>query len=177
MKSTASAIESAFLKEGTLQFDLNFQVQKFVKIKLEADINPPGKFNTEYKLLMQPFSFMVRCYTLPDLFAGKMHALMFRQWKARVKGRDWYDFQWYVSRGIPLNPEHFAERCKQAGNPLPEPLTQQKFLEMLKDKIAKTDMQLIKQDVRPFLKDPDEIKIWSEDYFQQVASMVKFAVD
>lgn len=174
-KSTGSTIESAFLKEGTLQFDLDFQFKKMIKIKLEVDINPPGNFDTEYKLLMQPFSFMARCYALPDLFAGKMHALMFRQWKTRVKGRDWYDFQWYVSRGIPLNLEHFAERCRQTGNLTTDSLSPQAFLEMLKTKIANTDIQIVKKDILPFLKNQEETNIWSKDYFIQVAGLLKYA--
>lgn len=174
-KSTASTIESAFLKEGTLQFDLDFQFKKMIKIKLEVDINPPGNFDTEYKLLMQPFSFMARCYALPDLFAGKMHALMFRQWKTRVKGRDWYDFQWYVSRGIPLNLEHFAERCRQTGNLTTDSLSPQAFLEMLKTKIANTDIQIVKKDILPFIKNQEETNIWSKDYFIQVAGLLKYA--
>lgn len=174
-KNNDSNIESAFLKEGTLRFDLNFQLKKTIKIKLEVDICPPGKFNTEYKLLMQPYSFMARCYTLPDLFAGKMHALLFRQWKTRIKGRDWYDFQWYVSRGVSLNLEHFAERCRQTGNLTTGSLSPQAFLEMLKTKIANTDIQIVKKDILPFIKNQEETNIWSKDYFIQVAGLLKYA--
>ena len=68
-------------------FDLQFTTKRSIKIKLEVDINPPIGFMTEPKLLLLPYSFMTRCYTLPYLYAGKIHALLFRNWKSRVKGR------------------------------------------------------------------------------------------
>ena len=54
-----------------------FQTEKSIKIKIEVDTCPPLNFKTEQKLLLQPHSFMTRCFTLPDLFAGKMHALVY----------------------------------------------------------------------------------------------------
>ena len=68
-------MESAFLKDNTDVYNLTFQTEKALKIKIEVDVNPPLEFSTEQKLLMQPFSFTTRCFTLPDLYAGKMHAL------------------------------------------------------------------------------------------------------
>lgn len=67
-----------------------------IKIKLEVDTHPPGGFSTDEKLLLRTFSFYVKCFSLPDLFADKMYALLFRQWKNRVKGRDWFDMEWYI---------------------------------------------------------------------------------
>ena len=88
-KKTFTKVESAFLKDNTDVYDISFTTQKSLKIKIEVDTNPPSNFSTERRLLMLPFSFMTRCYTLPCLFAGKMHAMVFRTWKNRVKGRDW----------------------------------------------------------------------------------------
>lgn len=99
-KKKQTNVESAFLKEDTAIYNLQFRTEQTVKIKIEVDVNPPTGFNCEHKLLLLPFSFMTRCYSLPDLYAGKMHALLFRNWKARVKGRDWYDFEWYVRNNI-----------------------------------------------------------------------------
>ena len=95
-KKNFCKVESAFLKDNTDVYDITFQTEKSIKIKIEVDTQPPLKFLTEQKLLLLPQSFMTRCFTLPDLFAGKMHALVYRAWKIRVKGRDWYDFEWYV---------------------------------------------------------------------------------
>lgn len=88
-KKKDTGVESAFLKDDTELFDLAFRTERSVKIKIEVDVKPPLDFSTEQKLMLQPFSFMTRCFTLPDMFAGKMHALLFRNWKSRVKGRDW----------------------------------------------------------------------------------------
>lgn len=90
-KRNFGKVESAFLKDNTDVYDVTFQTEKSIKIKIEVDTCPPLNFKTEQKLLLQPYSFMTRCFTLPDLFAGKMHALVYRAWKNRVKGRDWYD--------------------------------------------------------------------------------------
>jgi len=87
-KSKESAIESAFLKDTTEIYNLSFQTQKSVKIKIEVDKDPPLGFDTEYNLLVYPFSFMTRCFNLQCLFAGKLHAFLYRGWSNRVKGLD-----------------------------------------------------------------------------------------
>ncbi len=87
-KRNFGKVESAFLKDNTDVYDVTFSQEKSIKIKIEVDTCPPLNFKTEQKLLLQPYSFMTRCLTLPDLFAGKMHALVYRAWKNRVKGRD-----------------------------------------------------------------------------------------
>ena len=75
-KKKQTNVESAFLKEDTAIYNLQFRTEQTVKIKIEVDVNPPTGFNCEHKLLLLPFSFMTRCYSLPDLYAGKMHALL-----------------------------------------------------------------------------------------------------
>lgn len=172
-KSINSNIESAFLKEETTIYNLRFKTEKSLKIKLEVDINPPLGFSTEQKLLLLPFSFMTNCYTLPSLFAGKMHAMLYRSWQNRVKGRDWYDFEWYVRNNIPLDFEHFCKRCQQFNPSESTHLTPDIFRNLLKEKIAKTDLNMVKLDVKPFLKTQEEIEIWSTNYFIQLADMIK----
>ena len=100
-KKSFGRVESAFLKENTEAYDISFQTKKSVKVKIELDTDPPLAFDTEQLVLQQPYSFMTRCFTLPDLYAGKMHALVYRSWQQRVKGRDWYDFEWYVRWNVP----------------------------------------------------------------------------
>ncbi len=173
-KQQQTTIESAFLKDDTAVYNLQFRTEKSIKIKLEVDINPPLGFSTDSKLLLLPFSFMVRCYSLPDLYAGKMHALLFRSWKNRVKGRDWYDFEWYVRNNTPLDFKHFCERAYQFDHINPEELTINKFKGMLKEKISKTDINLVKADVKPFIKNTSEMDIWSANYFMQLVDMIRF---
>ena len=164
-------VESAFLKDNTDVYDVSFQTDKSIKIKIEVDIQPPLNFRTEQKLLLQPHSFMTRCFTLPDLFAGKIHALVYRGWKNRVKGRDWYDFEWYVRHNVPLDFAHLSERVRQFNN---EEIGQEAFMAQLKDRLASANINQVKNDVLPFVRNPKELDIWSNDYFVQLADMVKF---
>ena len=160
-----------FSERTTDVYNLSFQTEKSIKIKIEVDTNPPVGFETEQKLLMQPYSFMTRCFTLPDLFAGKMHALIFRQWGQRVKGRDWYDFEWYIRNGVPLNFNHFKERAREFNG---LDISKQDFIAMLKDRLKSADITLVKKDVLPFLQFPDETNIWSNEYFCLLADKLCF---
>ena len=170
-KKSFAKVESAFLKDNTDVYDVTFQTEKSVKIKIEVDTQPPLKFDTEQKLLLLPRSFMVRCFTLPDLFAGKMHALVYRAWKNRVKGRDWYDFEWYVRHSIPLDFTHLHERALQFNQ---EDISEESFLEKLKERLSTADLNQVKSDVLPFVRNPKELDIWSNDYFLQLASKMIF---
>ena len=100
---------------------------------------------------------------------GKMHALVYRAWKNRVKGRDWYDFEWYVRHNVPLDFVHLAERCKQFND---EDITLEQFKEKLKERFSTADIKQVKEDVLPFVRNPKELDIWSNDYFVQLAGMV-----
>lgn len=149
--------------------------QKAIKIKLEVDTDPPPGFATEEKLLIQPYSFYVKCFSLPDLFAGKMHALLYRKWKNRVKGRDWFDFEWYVRRGCQLNLAHFCERARQSGDLESATLQSAEFVAMLQARIRTLDVDSARRDVVRFVKDSVALNIWSQNYFLQLGPMVKFA--
>lgn len=170
-KKNFGKVESAFLKDTTDVYDISFQTEKSIKIKIEVDTNPPLQFATEQRLLLEPRSFMTRCFTLPDLFAGKMHALVYRAWKNRLKGRDWYDFEWYVRNRVPLDFTHLQERitefngCKKS---------QEEFIADLEQRLNTADINQVKADVLPFIKNPKEMDIWSNDYFLQLAKMIKY---
>lgn len=173
-KKNQSNIESAFLKDDTAIYNLQFRTERSVKIKIELDVNPPLGFSTESKLLLLPYSFMTRCYTMPSLYAGKMHALLFRKWNTRVKGRDWYDFEWYVKNNIRLDFSHFCERTRQFESQDLEQMSPESFKKLLKEKISNTNMDMVKADVKPFLKDSGQLDIWSTDYFSQLVDMIVF---
>lgn len=170
-KKNFGSVESAFLKDDTESYDVAFRTEKSIKIKIEVDTNPPMEFSVEQKLLLHPFSFMTRCFTLPDLYAGKMHALVFRNWKSRVKGRDWYDFEWYVRGGVNLDFNHFQVRTKQVNG---IEMSKADFTTRLKERLATTDINIVKRDLEPFIKNPREMDIWSNDYFLQLADRIKF---
>lgn len=174
-KTAQSTIQSAFLKSDTAQYDIHLGRDRKIKIKIEVDTTPPLGFSTEQKLLLQPFSFYTNCFTLPDLYAGKMHALIYRSWKNRVKGRDWYDFEWYVRKNVTMDFKHFCERAYQFGSEAQGSLTSDRFRAILKDRIRKADIRQVKEDVAPFIKDPGRLHIWSTEYFLQLADMMKLA--
>ena len=170
-KKNFGKVESAFLKDNTDVYNLSFQTEKTLKIKIEVDTLPPLEFQTEQKLLVQPTSFMTRCFTLPDLYAGKMHALVFRQWKNRIKGRDWYDFEWYIRNGVPLDFKHLQIRAKEFNG---IDLTIEEFQNLLRERLSSGDIQSVKADVEPFIINKQELDIWSNDYFLQLADRIRF---
>ena len=168
-KKNFGKVESAFLKDTTDVYDISFQTEKSIKIKIEIDTNPPLHFSTEQKLLIEPRSFMTRCFTLPDLFAGKMHALVYRAWKNRVKGRDWYDFEWYIRNRIPLDFKHLQERIKEFNGC---EKSKEEFIADLEQRLRSADIKQVKVDVMPFIKNPKDMTIWSNEYFLQLAKMI-----
>ncbi|WP_219841012.1 nucleotidyl transferase AbiEii/AbiGii toxin family protein [Pseudomonas sp. N040] len=172
-KAGVSDIASAFLKKTASVYDLRIAGQKVIKIKFEVDTDPPAGFSSQEKLLLQPYSFFVKCFSLPDLFAGKMHALLFRQWQNRVKGRDWFDFEWYVRQGCSLNLQHFAERARQSGDLAAPVLSAEEFRALLEARIHTLDVNSARQDVVRFIKTPEQLDIWSQDYFLQLARMIR----
>ncbi len=172
-KSKESAIHSAFLKGDTAQFNLSLERGRLVNIKLEVDTMPPLQFETENRLLLLPRSFYSRCFTLPSLFAGKMHALLYRAWRNRVKGRDWYDFEWYVRKGVKLDFAHFCERAYQFESAPRGSLQAEAFMALLRQKIETVNFSAAADDVRPFIRRPEHLKLWDADYFLQVAGMLR----
>ncbi len=183
-KSTRSAIESAFLKANTREQLLIIEAgeevaagipaNQVLKIKFEVDTDPPPDFDTETRFCLQPIPFSVRAYTPPCLFAGKMHALLCRSWKSRIKGRDWYDFIWYVGRGTKLDLHHLETRMRRSGHYSEKGiLTEDRFRKILMEKIASLNVDRARADVARFLPDTSLVEIWSRDFFMAVAKKVK----
>lgn len=181
-KAVKSKINSAFLKSETLWSELvlegvipqqGIDGVANIKIKIEVDAEPPLGFDTEERLLLRPFSFYVKCFVLPDLFAGKMHALLFRKWGQNVKGRDWYDMEWYIKKGTVLNLEHFALRAKDSGDWNRDTITEIEFRELLTEKIDTVNMQYVKADIKRFIRDQSTLEIWSPRYFHELVSHLK----
>jgi len=177
-KARDTHVDSAFLKSETIWKELELESiipqsglsqQAGIKIKIEVDTVPPVGFETEEKLLLRPFSFYVKCFTPPNLFAGKMHALLFRKWKENVKGQDWYDFEWYVKKGVAMNLKHFIERALGSGDLQDEKLTEQQFRKLLANRINSVDMEKVKADIVRFIPEGTKLDIWSKKYFSDLA--------
>ncbi len=171
-------IESAFLKgnkiENILQVGAPADIVKLIpegkilKIKLEIDVDPPDEFETENKFLLEPVPCSVKLVAPSYLFAGKMHAVLFRKWKARVKGRDWYDLVWFVRKGIPLKLEHLFKRMQQSQNYDKEELSKEDFKNLFFDAVNSLNVEDAKRDILPFIKDSSELDIWSKEFFREL---------
>jgi predicted nucleotidyltransferase component of viral defense system len=183
-KRADTAIESAFLKAGTLQQMITVNApseitgsahrNQVLRIKLEIDTEPPDGFETESRFLTAPIPFSVRIYKEEYLFAGEMHALLFRNWGNRIKGRDWYDWVWYASRGTKLNLAHLEARMRQSGNwSGDQALSPERFMELLREKIQSLQVELAQKDVRAFLRDQDSVAVWSTPFFHQLADQLQ----
>jgi hypothetical protein len=181
-KKERSAIDSAFLKSETVWRELvleNIIPQHGLsqiapaRIKIEVDTLPPLGFASEERLLLRPFSFYVKCFTLPDLFAGKMHALLFRKWGTNVKGRDWFDLEWYIRKGVALHLDHLVLRARDSGDWDKETMTSEEFHHLLREKINSVHMERVKADISRFIPDPRVLDIWSAAYFQDLVGHLK----
>lgn len=172
-KGQPSAIESAFLKESSDVFDIGFTTEKRLKVKVEVDIDPPPCFKTEMIPVVSPRTFWARAYDLPGLYAGKVSAALFRKWKTRVKGRDWYDLVWYIANNVELDMTHLIERAKES-EPTADVSTPEKLLAAFDAKIDAIDFERAKEDVVPFIGDIHELDIWSKDFFHQMVRKIRF---
>lgn len=181
-KSEERATESAFLKASTQMLLLNIQNAKgfaaqtqknqTLKIKFEVDVDPATSFETEIKTLLLPSPYTVKTLTLPSLFAGKMHAALLRKWKTRIKGRDFYDVQWYMARNTPIKKSYLEEKMK-ASDALDEPLTEELLINLFEKRADAIDWQQAQGDVLGFLKDKNQVKLWSADFFKTIIKNVK----
>lgn len=167
-----SSIKKAFLKTDSigkllnLKFEVGDRQKKMVKVKFEVDTNPPKGSRYETKYLDFPFPFPVTVQGPSSLFAGKSHALLRREY---VKGRDWYDFVWYVSRKTPLNFEYLSNAIDQLSpwQNMGLKVDKKWYIKEMKNKIETTDWNDAKNDIVRFLKPKDikTIEFWSEDFF------------
>jgi predicted nucleotidyltransferase component of viral defense system len=184
-KSARSTIQSAFLKADTLKHLLVINTTEnltasiprgqVLKIKIEVDTDPPPGFDTETRFLLQPIPFSVRAFSLPDMFAGKMHAVLCRGWKGRVKGRDWYDLVWYAANHPRLHLKHLEQRMIQSGHlKKTERLTQKKLSTIAETVIGKLDVNQARREVEPFVKDPETLTVWSRDFFRDIVRRIVF---
>ncbi|MEN9432741.1 MAG: hypothetical protein RLZZ422_330 [Pseudomonadota bacterium] len=183
-KTQQTAIESAFLKSDTSihilqlknKYQSTYKLPRPIKIKFEVDKKPPLGFETEEKLLQLPFNFHVKCFKIGDLYAGKLHALLYRKWKNRIKGRDWYDFEWYVKQHHPLHLAHFLKRAQQSGHLVNQSeITLNDVKLLLDERIQEVDFQQARYDIEPFIDHPEQLSSWSKSYFQQLVTQISVA--
>ena len=178
-KKAQSEIQSAFIKGNTKihflkvgplkNFESKLDGQSKLKIKFEVDTNPSVNFEYETRYLLAPTSFPVISLKKPDLFAGKLHALLFRNWKSRVKGRDFYDFVWYLKQKIPARLAYLREKSIQSGHsPQRDFLNLNQLKEHLNKRFETVNFEEAKKDVLPFIRNPEELNHWNVDFFTQI---------
>lgn len=175
-KSAESDIQSAFIKGNTLihllkiipttEEILGVSNTELIKIKFEVDTNPPEGATYEIKYGLRPSPYAVQMYDEASLFAGKIHAVLCRSWKNRVKGRDYYDYLWYLARGTKVNILHLQKRLEQSGEWISaQKLTIQKVTELLCERFASVNFENAKIDVLPFIADSRKLDLWNKDFF------------
>ncbi|MBQ4511772.1 MAG: nucleotidyl transferase AbiEii/AbiGii toxin family protein [Anaerolineaceae bacterium] len=180
-KNIGSDIKSAFLKGNTKEHILLFYADErlaatihkdeTIRIKFEVDINPPENAGFERKYRLLPIPYEVQLYDMPSLFAGKIHAVLFRGWKKRVKGRDLYDYVYYISQNIGVNLTHLESRLHQTGSlPDTESLDLGKLKEMLNQRFSVINYKEAKEDVLPFITKPEKLDLWSSDFFCSITN-------
>lgn len=184
-KTKESNIRSAFLKRNTKEHLLLFYADEdlavsvarseVVKIKFEVDINPPEHAGFEHKYRLLPTPYEVNLYDMPSLFAGKIHAVLCRAWKSRIKGRDLYDYVFYLSRGSAVNQKHLRARLLQSGF-ISEDVecTLPELRHMLYERFDAIDFRQAKQDVEPFIRDTASLNMWNADFFKQITAGLRF---
>ena len=184
-KTKESNIRSAFLKGNTKEHLLLFYADEnlagsvarseLIKIKFEVDINPPEYAGFEHKYRLLPTPYEVNLYDMPSLFAGKIHAVLCRAWKSRIKGRDLYDYVFYLSRGSAVNQKHLRARLLQSGF-ISEDMecTLPELRNMLYERFDTIDFRQAKQDVEPFIRDTASLNMWNADFFKQITAGLHF---
>ena len=165
----ANAVKKAFLKDDSMGKILTLKrsgLPKKITIKLEVDTNPPLGADIETKYLSFPERFGIATKSLPSAFAGKLHALLCRSY---LKGRDWYDFLWYIDNKTTVNFALLKNALYQIGPWEKQKITVNKnwLIEQLREKINTIRWENAKKDVMPFAKPFEErsIDLWSTDLF------------
>lgn len=183
-KNINSNITSAFLKGDTKEHILKFfpgnsnhtynQTLKDIKIKFEVDINPPlgATYEMRYKLLPSPHQ--VKLYDKTSLFAGKIHAILCRNWNIRVKGRDLYDYIFFLSNNVEVNVELIRNKLVASKYINENDVFNIDVLKgMLKSKFSEINYNDAKEDVLPFIRDTDSLNMWSKDFFVNITEDLK----
>lgn len=177
-KNIDSNIKSAFLKGNTKEHIMTFyegndlndiNSDELIKIKFEVDINPPigATFETKFGLLPSPYQ--IKLYDKESLFAGKIHACLCRNWKSRVKGRDFYDYVFFLSIGAKVNLKNLKNKLVQSHFINEDyDLTIDKLKSLLNERFENLNIKQAKEDVLPFIKDPSKLDLWSKEFFIEI---------
>lgn len=183
-KSSNSNIESAFLKGNTLEHILTFfkkdtdiskiNKEELIKIKFEVDVNPPKYATFETKTRLLPSPYQTYLYDTASLFAGKIHACLCRNWMSRIKGRDFYDYVFFLSINAPVNLKNLKEKLVQS-NFIDDKydLTIDNLKDLLNKRFDEINFNQAKNDVIPFIKDKRKIDLWNAEFFKEITKNIR----
>lgn len=179
-----SAIRSAFLKADTKEHLLMLYPQEAaadavapgerirIKVEIDTDPAPHAGFQRLFRLLPSPYE--VNLYDEPSLFAGKIHAVLCRSWKNRVKGRDLYDYVFYRSKDTAVNVRHLQAKLAQTGHIAADaPMCIEDVSRMLCERFDQIDYEQAKADVLPFIADPRALGLWTPDFFKSITTTLR----
>ena len=171
-----SEIQSAFIKGNSQiillsffpddDFVKNIVKDQVIKIKFEIDLDNPegGVVVNKYRLLPSPYE--IKVFDEATLFAGKIHAILCRTYKNRIKGRDYYDYLFYCSKDTPINLTYLESKLKNSNRiKQNEKITIDIVKQMLKERFESIDYELAKKDVVSFINNPDSLMYWNKDMF------------
>ena len=175
-KTSDSEVQSAFLKGNTLALMMSFfprseDAKKIIsnqkiKIKFEVDTDNPGGGRVETKFRFLPAPYEVKVFDEPTLFAGKIHAIICREYKNHVKGRDYYDYLFYIGKGSSFNLGYLENKLKNTGAiPQSENLTIERVKELLQMRFETVDYESAKEDVSNFVSDKSGLNLWKKELF------------
>ena len=184
-KDDDALVQSAFLKGNTMTLMMSFfpkseDAKRIVsnqktKIKFEIDTDNPSGGVTEFKYRMLPAPYEVQIFDESTLFAGKIHAIICRDYKHHVKGRDYYDYLFYLGKGSKFNLAYLENKLKNTGGKIgnDETLTLERVKELLKERFEVVDYESAKKDVSRFISDQESLTLWKKELFLSTLGELK----
>lgn len=184
-KDDDASVQSAFLKGNTMTLMMSFfpkseDAKRIVsnqktKIKFEIDTDNPSGGVTEFKYRMLPAPYEVQIFDESTLFAGKIHAIICRDYKHHVKGRDYYDYLFYLGKGSKFNLAYLENKLKNTGGKIgnDETLTLERVKELLKERFEVVDYESAKKDVSRFISDQESLTLWKKELFLSTLGELK----
>ena len=184
-KDDDALVQSAFLKGNTMTLMMSFfpkseDAKRVVsnqntKIKFEIDTDNPSGGMTEFKYRMLPATYEVQIFDESTLFAGKIHAIICRDYKHHVKGRDYYDYLFYLGKGSRFNLAYLENKLKNTGGKIGnnETLTLERVKELLKERFEVVDYESAKKDVSRFISDQESLTLWKKELFLSTLGELK----
>ena len=184
-KAQDSAVFSAFLKGNALTLMMSFfpkseDARKVIsnekiKIKFEIDTDNPSGGVTEFKYRMLPAPYEVQIFDESTLFAGKIHAIICRDYKNHVKGRDYYDYLFYLGKGSKFNLTYLENKLKSTGGKIgnDETLTLERVKGLLRERFETVDYESAKEDVSSFISDKEQLNVWKKELFLSTLDELK----